>query len=957
MDFAQIEKKWQDAWAKEGLFEPKVDSKKPSFYIQVAYPYPSGAMHIGHARTYTVTDIMAKYHMLKGYNVLMPMGWHVSGTPVIAAVEALQKGNEKVLKVFTESSRIPKEDLKYLTESPESFVDYMVNKAKYGYKAGFKKLGLGIDWRRELKTIDPTYKKFIEWQYKKLYNKGYIKKGKYPVRYCPKDNNPVGDHDLAEGEGLGIQEFTILKFKMDDGRFIVAATLRPETVFGQTNLWVNPEIEYFIAGVDGEEWIGSKEFVEKLKEQKSGVIEKGKISGAVLVGKKALAPGIERKVLVLPCSFCDPKTGTGIVTSVPSDAPIDLVALLDLQKDAAMIERYGLNESEVLALKTIPIIKTAEFGEESAAKIVKDLGIQSQKDEAKLEEAKKIVYRIGFHKGEMNQNCGKYAGMPVSKAKELVKKELIEKGQAEKFYELEGRVVCRCGAECVVRVLEDQWFVTYSDPEWKEESRKTLEKMKIVPEVFRTQYDNVFSWLDDKPCTRSKGLGTRFPWQQDKILEPLADSTIYMAYFTISHIIKKLPPERLSEQVFDFVFLGKGKVEEIARESGLDRKDLEEMGKEFDYWYPLAFNVSATELIPNHMSFSIFQHTAIFPPDKRQKGTLNLGMLVLEGKKMSSSKGNVILINDMCEKIGTDYVRLFLMNSVEPWEEMDWKQREIDKGVEKLNDLVEWVQESALESAESGELDEAVLDQAEKWFLNAFRKRVNAFLEAMESAMLRSAVQEITFKFAKDLLWFETRKQKENKSLNLYITEVWLKCIAPFMPHIAEEIWRNSLKHKESIFKSKLPEKMQTSQIVDLSETLLSTCIEDAKNIMKITGKTRIKKAIFFTAAPWKWIALEAVKKIDRPDFGLAMKEAMKCPEVKSKGKEAETVIKRLAGKAMELKEVQKICELEVLEGGKDFMERALECKIEILEEEKAGNDFKQKASSALPLKPAIFLE
>ncbi|MCX6801700.1 MAG: class I tRNA ligase family protein [Candidatus Diapherotrites archaeon] len=361
MDFASIEKKWQKEWQDTRLFEPEVDPKRPAFYIQVAFPYPSGAMHIGHGRTYAVTDIMAKYHMLKGYNVLMPMGWHVSGTPVIAAVEALQKGVEKTVKIFNENSRIPKEDFKYLTANPESFVDYMVNKAEYGYKAGFHKLGFGIDWRRELKTIDPTYKKFIEWQYKKLYAKGYIKKGRYPVRYCPKDNNPVGDHDLAEGEGLGIQEFTILKFKMDNGKFIVAATLRPETVYGQTNLWIGPEAEYMIIKAGNEEWIGSSEFLEKLKSQRSGVEKTGTIKGTDLVGKSAMAPGIDRKVLILPCSFCDPKTGTGIVTSVPSDAPIDLVALLDLQKDKEMIKKYKLDEKEVLALKTIPIIKTLEF--------------------------------------------------------------------------------------------------------------------------------------------------------------------------------------------------------------------------------------------------------------------------------------------------------------------------------------------------------------------------------------------------------------------------------------------------------------------------------------------------------------------------------------------------------------------------------------------------------------------
>lgn len=955
MSFSEIEQKWQSEWRHSHLFEPSTDANKKPFYIQVAYPYPSGAMHIGHARTYTVTDIVAKYHLLKGYNVLMPMGWHVSGTPVIASVEALKGGDEKTIKMFTETFKIPKKDLEQL-KSPETYVEYMVNKAEYGYKAGFNKLGLGIDWRRELKTIDPQYKKFIEWQYKKLYDKGYIKKGKYPVRYCPKDDNPVGDHDLLEGEGIGIQEFTILKFRLDDGKFVVAATLRPETVFGQTNLWLGSEVEYAIIKIGEEEWIGSKEFFEKLKEQKKGIEIIGTIKGSELVGKTALAPGIDRKIPILPSFFCDTRTGTGIVTSVPSDAPIDYIAMVDLQKDKELIKEFGLDEKMVLSLKVIPIIKTEEFGEESAVSIVEKLGIKNQFD-PKLEEAKKIVYKLGFHKGIMNKNCGKYAGMPVSEAKEQVKKELIEQGKADRFYELEGRVVCRCGTECVVRVLEDQWFVAYSDPEWKKESKKTLEKMRIVPELFRTQYENVFNWLDDKPCTRSKGLGTQFPWQREKIIEPLGDSTIYMAYFTISHLIKNIPAEKLNERVFDFIFLGKGRPEEIAKENGIDKRLLAEMHREFDYWYPLAYNTSAIELIPNHMSFSIFQHTAIFPLKKRQLGTLNLGMLVLEGKKMSSSKGNVILINDLCERIGADYVRFFLMNSVEPWEEMDWKQREIEKGIEKLNSFIESMKKKAAETRDSGELEETKLDQAERWLLNSFHKRLNSYLDSMEKIMLRSALQEISFKLAKEIQWFERRKSRENKGLYLYIIENWVRCIAPFMPHIAEEIWRNKLKRKDSVFRASLPEKKKTDSKADSSELLIRTVVSDVRNIQRITGKTKLKRVKLFVASPWKWLVLDSIKGIERPDFNLALREAMKNSEIKARGKEAVNVVKRLSGKIMELKSVERINESETLETAKDFLGREFGCRVEVVEEKNTEKEFKQRAASALPLKPAIFLE
>lgn len=954
-ELADIEKKWQDYWASEHIFEPEIDRRKEAFYLQVAYPYPSGAMHIGHARTYTVADIVAKYNKLKGKNVLMPMGWHVSGTPVIAAVEALQRGDEKTIKVFHERARIPMEDFKFLTASPESFVDYMINKAKYGYKAGFKKLGLGIDWRRELKTIDPTYKRFIEWQYKKLYAKGYIVKKRYPVRYCPACKNPVGDHDLSEGEGLGIQEFTLLKFRLPDGTFLVAATLRPETVFGQTNLWIRPDIEYLKIKVGNEQWIASREFFEKYKHQNKEIEEAGRIKGSELIGKEALAPGIERNIPVLPASFCDPATGTGIVTSVPSDAPIDYVALRDLQQNEKLMKDFGLDIEKIKKIEPIPIINVPDYGELAALKITEQLGIKNQGDSEKLEEAKKIVYKLGFHKGIMNKNCGKYADMPVSKAKELVKKELIEQNKAAIFYELEGRVVCRCGTQCTVRVLEDQWFVKYSDPAWKKESKKTLARMRIVHESFRTQYENAFDWLEDKPCTRSKGLGTAFPWQKELVLEPLADSTIYMAYFTISHLIKNVPAEKLEEEVFDYIFLNKGNVEDIAKKYGIKASLLKEMRESFDYWYPLAYNVSALELIPNHMSFSIFQHTAIFPPNKRQKGTLNLGMVVLEGRKMSSSKGNVVLINDLCDSLGADFVRFFLMNIVEPWEELNWQQREIEKSFSRLRNFVETIFSIAESSKGKAKLN--AMDAAERWFYNRLNERINEYNSAMENMELRRALQSISFQLMKDFAWYEKRKSRENKALNNYFVKNWVLCIAPFMPHIAEELWHR-LGFKSSVFEQRIPEKLRVNKKISMGEELIAGVVDDINEIKRLADIAEPKKIVIYTASKWKWDLLKLLKKkLSAPNASDAIKIAMSEPKLRAKGAEAAGTAKKLSALFTRFQRIEPINEYAVLKSAKDFLSKQFGCEVVIQREDKANYDPKNKAKDAMPLKPAIYIE
>ncbi|MCX8190218.1 MAG: leucine--tRNA ligase [Candidatus Diapherotrites archaeon] len=954
MDFKRIEQKWQKFWSSNKVFEPEIKKGKRPFYIQVAYPYPSGAMHIGHARTYTATDVAAKYKMLTGFNVLMPMGWHVSGTPVIAAVEALQKGNEKTIKIFHENARIPKEDFKYLTESPESFVDYMINKAKYGYKAGFKKLGLGIDWRRELKTIDPQYKRFIEWQYKTLASKGYIIKKAYPVRYCPQCKNPVGDHDLSEGEGLGIQEYTLLKFKLDENTYLIAATLRPETVFGQTNLWVRPDIEYAKVKVGAEQWIASKEFFDKYKEQVKDIEKVGTLNGSELVGRQVLAPGIERNIIVLPADFCDPATGTGIVTSVPSDAPIDYIALRELQQNQALAESFGLNYDLLTSIKPIPIIELEGYGNLSAVKICNDLGIKSQSDAEKLEEAKKTVYKLGFHKGIMNSNCNKYAGMQVNKAKELVKKELIEKNQAAIFYELEGKVVCRCGSQCVVRVLEDQWFVKYSDERWKEESKKTLSGMQIVPALFKINYEKVFEWLDDKPCTRSKGLGTNFPFQKELILEPLADSTIYMAYFTIANIIKQVPAEKLEPEVFDYIFLGKGRIAEISKKYGIKKSVLKEMHDSFKYWYPLAYNVSAIELIPNHMSFSIFQHTAIFPPNKRQKGTLNLGMVVLEGKKMSSSKGNVVLINDLCDSIGADFVRFFLMNIVEPWEELNWQQREIEKSFSKLNSFVELLFRNA-SKAKKGKIKG--LNLPEKWFYNRINERINEYVQAMEKMEFRRALQCISFQLLKDFNWYEHRKNKYNKQLMYYFLSNWAVCIAPFMPHLAEELWQK-LGNRSSIFFARIPKKLKTDQKISAAESIVANIVDDLNEIKKLAKIDKPKKIYIYVCSEWKRNLFGLLKeKLQIPDQSSAIRIAMSDESIKAKGQYAVNIIKKLLAKWSELREMVPVDEMKILAASKDFLSGLFECDVIVQLEDKVEYDPKSKAKDAMPFKPAIYIE
>ena len=157
----------------------------------------------------------------------------------------------------------------------------------------------------------------------------------------PKRGTVVGDHDRLSGEGETPQEYTLLKFKGDDD-YLVAATLRPETVFGQTNIWIDGEGTYAKAKVGNETWIMSEEMPSKLELQGHQVEVLGSVEGRDIIGKKYQAPEIHKELMVLPSKFCDASIGSGIVTSVPSDSPDDYQGLVDLQNSEKECKAWEL---------------------------------------------------------------------------------------------------------------------------------------------------------------------------------------------------------------------------------------------------------------------------------------------------------------------------------------------------------------------------------------------------------------------------------------------------------------------------------------------------------------------------------------------------------------------------------------------------------------------------------------
>ena len=968
MEFLKkIEEKWQKKWEEARIFETDPDPSRLKCFITVAYPYPNSPQHIGHARTYTMADVHARFMRMRGYNTLLPMAFHYTGTPVLAMAKRLADNDKGLISDFTKVYKIPEDELKELIE-PIAMARYFHQEIR----TGMKEMGYSIDWRREFTTVDPHYNRFIEWQFQKLRQNGYISQGSHPVGWCPKDGNPVGMHDTMGDVEPEIGEFTLIKFARDNTIF-PAGTLRPETVYGVTNIWLNPSTKYAKAVVDGEQWIISQESVEKLVCLNRKVKVSQMFEGKELIGKHVQNPATGKDVLILPADFVDPKNATGVVMSVPGHAPFDYVALENMKKDASKLKQYGIAAEEVNSIQPISLIEVKGYSDVPAGDVIKKMDIREQSD-PKLEEATKEVYRHEFHNGKMKANTGKYAGMSVAEAKDKVKLDLIREGKATTMYELLNRpVFCRCTMECIVKIVQDQWFIDYGKPEWKALAHKNLDMMEILPEEVRQEFNNVIDWLHEKACARKSGMGTRLPWDKNWIIESLSDSTIYMAYYTIVKHIKqhKIQPAQLTDETFDYIFLGAGKPAEISRKTAIDAKILKQMHDEFMYFYPLDSRHSARELIPNHLTFMIFNHTAIFPENHWPQQIVTNGQVMMEGSKMSKSFGNIIPLREGLNKFGADPLRLSILSTAELLQDSDFNPTMAESMRDRLEKLYRFASETA--KTPRKKLSKITLTAIDKWMLSRLHQHIRNATEAMNKLAVRKAIHTALYELEEDFQWYQKRTADGGKSARAHVfrevLDAQTRMLAPVAPHMCEEIWE-MLSGKDFIARTPWPTTEETKIDVkaEENETLIMNVLEDTQKIKKATG-AKPKKIWYYTAASWKWKtylkALEksAPGKILQKDL---MKQLMQEPDLRANAEKVAKFTGQIADEINQTseetrqrrKQIGLIGDTDVLEEAKIFLQKELEAKVEVYNEEDDDlYDPKQRAQLAKPYRPAIYIE
>ena len=792
-----IEEKYQKQWQDAKVFEPDAPTlsempgasqddlhkKHPKAFMNFAFPYMNGTLHVGHSFTVSKAEFTAGFNRMQGKRTLFPLGYHCTGMPIKACADKLVaevarfgqdfeqfheedalsaadyipaptqaqtkeditkftatkgKANAKTIKAKYQfqimmSQNIPKAELHKFAD-PLYWLEYFPPLCKQD----LIRFGARIDWRRQFVTTDanPYFDTFVRWQMNRLHEQSKIQFGSRYTIYSPKDGQPCMDHDRDEGEAILPQEYTALKLRVMEwapkaaeaieGKvpkranvFFVPATLRPETMYGQVCCFVGPSITYGVFKASADDYfVFTKRAAWNLAFQgfffesdhfprnANALQPVAEFQGSAAVGTLVEAPlSVHKQVRILPMETVLATKGTGVVTSVPSDSPDDFATVRELAKKP---EYYGI-QKEWAQLEILPIIKikTDEPHNNIIAKylVEEKYKIQSPKDTNALAKAKDDAYKDGYYKGEMM--IGEFKGEAVEVAKPKVRDALIKNGEAFAYAEPAGRVVSRSGDECVVAYL-GQWFLNYGDqdPEWRDSVLDWLRSSNFNSYTPETEhaFEGVIGWLNRWACARSFGLGSKLPWDRKFLVESLSDSTIYMAYYTIAHFLHsdifgkqygifKIKPEQMTDEVWDYIVMRRELDDKIVKDSGIPKTELETLRRQLEYWYPLDMRVSGKDLIPNHLTFCLYIHAALFPKKLWPRSIRCNGHLTLNGAKMSKSKGNFLSLSEACKKFGADATRIALADAGDAVDDANFDETVANSSILRLYTLKEWCEE------------------------------------------------------------------------------------------------------------------------------------------------------------------------------------------------------------------------------------------------------------------------
>ena len=870
----QIEEDVQQLWEEQKAYEVDAPddaaASAEKYFVTFPFPYMNGKLHLGHAFSITKAEFAVRFQRLQGKRALFPFGFHCTGMPIAAAALKLkeciaqrQKAEEgeqkpkqaseaqsedsssnegapgvfkgKKSKAVAKTGGLDQYDIMLALGIPDDEIPKFTD-PKYWLEffpplavRDLKKFGAAVDWRRTFITTDlnPYFDAFVRWQFMKL-KEEYLANGKRQTIFSIRTQQPCADHDRSEGEGVNPQEYTLIKMKVkelpkewteslgDSNVFLVAATLRPETMYGQTNCFVLPEGEYgFFRMRGGDVFVCSRrsalnmcyQDLAESSEDMQPVCLMTK-TGADLVGLPLEAPLCQYPTIhVLPMFTISMQKGTGVVTSVPAEAPDDFACLTDWKKRANWREQYGVKEEWCQPFEVVDILSFPDEGEDvpSAPAICEAMKIESHRDKDKLAAAKKDVYQKGFYSGVMK--IGPYAGKKVIDVKAQIRQDLIDQGDAVAYFEPEAKVVARSGDECVV-ALCDQWYLKYSDDAWTNRVRKHVsENFEMFSESAMNALTHAVGWLGDWACSRTFGLGTKLPWDEQWLIESLSDSTVYMAYYTVAHLLEglegatKVEATDLTEDVFDYIF----SISDSPPESSSIPSDLlAKMRHEFQYWYPVDLRCSGKDLIQNHLTMSLFNHAAVWQDEGLwPKAFYCNGHIMVDSEKMSKSKGNFLTLEEAISSYSADATRIACADSGDGLQDANFSRDSCGKTILRLTTLQAWA-EDAIKNLPSMRVgDFTFLDDI---FSNEITKGVVASCEAYSSMLFSDALRCALYDME------NLRSQYSiltNGDVHADVIKRLLHSqtiiLSPIAPHFCEHLWRNVLGNKTLVVQEAWP--------------------------------------------------------------------------------------------------------------------------------------------------------
>ena len=440
------------------------------------------------------------------------------------------------------------------------------------------------------------------------------------------------------------------------------------------------------------------------------------------------------------------------------------------------------------------------------------------------------------------------------------------------------------------------------------------------------------------------------------------------AFYVISKYVnkKEIDGNNLTDEFFDYVFYGKNDPGEIANKIKITKEKLEEIRTEFLYFYPVDARHSGRDLVPNHLTFFVLNHVALFPEENWPQEIVVNGSVLMGGKKMSKSMGNIIPLREAVRKYGADPIRLTILISAELLQDADFNVEAINGIKNKLESMYEDC--TKIKDEEIRELE-----PEDKWILSMLQNLASNVSESMDKIRLREALHHILYDFDSELQWYLKRtKSKQRTNISGILHKIFsnrILMLSPFAPHMAEEIWEK-LGNTELASKSAWPSSVgiEFDPTSIQTETLLKSIIDDINNILKVT-KISPKKITIYTADKWKSKAYSLILRnvLDgETNIGTIIKSLIankETEEIKKDPDFVKKILNDILSESIELRkgkmDIEQIDESQIISSElTSLVKNDYNVELNVFSESDSEKyDPKNKAKTARPFKPAILSE